>query len=125
MTQASAPNPNGSQPPSGGPKGSGIFAAFFGLVFVALAIIWILAVRGYAAWAKLTVDWLKIHPDWILIVWLWIIGGSLSYWGLHRVFRDRGAEDKGFGKVGQETIAIVLGILAATLALFAALFVKP
>ena len=85
------------------PRGSGLFAAAFGVLFLAAFIV--------SFFPGLHFD--KIPPVDILRVWLVFIAAVLIGWGVNRVVKT---DDKGLN-VGQDTIAFVIGIVAATLAL--------
>jgi hypothetical protein len=81
------------------PRGSGIFAIIFGvLFFIALFC---------------TPQILKISPVFILKTWFGFVGAILLWWGVYRVWTTT---SDSFA-VGQDTINWVVAIFAATLAL--------
>jgi hypothetical protein len=82
------------------PKGSGYFAALFGILFF-LSFI-----------ASLLLDIYKISPRYIFSIWLLLSSIVLFGWGFNRI---KTGDDR--RQVGQDTINFVLGFVAVTLAI--------
>jgi hypothetical protein len=82
------------------PKGSGYFAALCGGIFFAafLGSFWV------------TLD--QLSPEWIMRAWFLFVGGILTWWGARRI--QTGRPDP---TVGQDTINLVIGLVAASVAL--------
>ena len=82
------------------PKGSGYFAVICGSLFL-------LAFIG-SFWRTIA----NISPEWIMRMWLMFVAAILLWWGINRI--QKGRPDR---TVGQHTIDLIIGIVAATFAL--------
>jgi hypothetical protein len=88
--------------------GSGLFAAFVGVVFLAALIV--------SFSTGLHFD--QIPPLEIVRAWFCFVAAVLIFWGVNRVLKaNKKADDRKNLTVGQETINLVIGIVAATFAL--------
>ena len=80
------------------PKGSGWFAAIFGMLFLVALVC-----SNY-------VDIVKISPIHIFRVWLFFSAAVLIVWGCQRIKKGKDSN-----KVGQSTIQFVVAFVAVTL----------
>jgi len=85
------------------PKGSGCFALAAGVAFLSLFVA--------SIWFNLS----TVSPYVAFQVWLIFAGAVMLGWGGHRVRTG----ERGDWRVGQPTINFVVGVLAATIGLFA------
>ena len=90
------------------PKGSGYFSLFVGIVF-ALALI-----------GSFVVDLRTISPYWFFRSWLVFASTILVIWGVRRI--KSGRND---WTVGQSTLNFVVGVVGATVAIFALITQPP
>ncbi|MER9069210.1 MULTISPECIES: hypothetical protein [unclassified Mesorhizobium] len=86
------------------PIGSGVFAAVCGILFF-------LAFVG-SFWVNVE----QLTPDRLIRAWFLFVAAVLVWWGTNRMWGGR--RDL---TVGQETINLVVGIVAATIALLSLL----
>ena len=84
------------------PIGSGIFAAVVGLAFFCSVLIW--------------PEVLSIDPKTALKMWMYFSGLMLIIWGIVRIVT---ANSKTDFRIGQSTINMVIGVIAATFAIMA------
>ena len=84
------------------PKGSGYFSLAVGVLFIIILV------------ASFLVDVRAIPAEWLLRCWLLFASGILLVWGSRRI--KNGRND---WTVGQSTLNFVVGIVAATAAIFA------
>lgn len=89
------------------PKGSGIFATVFGLLFLG------------AFGVSFFINVVKIPPLWIARTWFVLVAANLLGWGVNRW--RHGSTSLA---VGQDTINFVFALLGGTFALLALLYVK-
>ena len=88
------------------PFGSGRFAFWWGVAFLAAAVLFPI---------PSVVDFMtKLLPRWVLAIWCLCVAIILMYWGWTR-WKITG--DPNDARVGQDTAAFVIAILAATFAL--------
>jgi hypothetical protein len=85
------------------PRGSGIFATIFGVVFLVVAV----------ASLSPRVHLRAVCPYTLLKVWLFFGAVTLLAWGINRT--AKGSADY---TVGQSTINFVVGFIGATIAIF-------
>lgn len=90
------------------PKGSGCYAAAVGLLFAG----------GLVASFFVSVD--NAIFLWLLRAWLFIVAVTLMLWGVNRIKNGR----PDYFTIGQDTINMVNGIVASTIALLALMFGK-
>jgi len=90
------------------PKGSGFYSAAVGLLFLGGVIA-----SFFVSFAKPPII------VWLFRLWLIFVSGTLLYWGQNRV--RTGKKDM---TIGQDTISMVNGIFASTIALLALMFGK-
>jgi len=84
------------------PRGSGIFATIFGVLFLVIAVV-SLSPR---------VDLRAVCPYTLLRIWLFFGAVTLLAWGINRI--TKGSPDY---TVGQSTINFVVGFIGATIAI--------
>lgn len=90
------------------PKGSGVFAAGWGVIFLVAFI------------CSLKWDLTKISPYLLFKAWLLIATTILLSWGAHRIWNGRYE-----WKIGQPTMNFVIAIVGATFAILAIALAAP
>lgn len=90
------------------PKGSGYFSLAVGIAFVAVLL------------ASFFVDLRAVSPQWFLRCWLGFASSIMLVWGARRI--RKGRDD---WTVGQETLNFVVGVVGATVAIFAIVAQQP
>ena len=90
------------------PKGSGYFSLAVGIVFVAVFL------------ASFFVDLRAVSPQWFLRGWLAFAAAIMVVWGVRRIYEGR--DD---WTVGQATLNFVVGVVGATVAIFAIVAQQP
>jgi len=88
------------------PMGSGVFSIGAGVSFLVLFI------------GSYVFDLRKLDPYKLFQVWLLFAASILTIWGIVRVAKVRKAETRRW-EVGQPTLNLVVGVIAATAAILA------
>jgi hypothetical protein len=99
------------KPKEAKPIGSGIFSASFGVGFFVLLIT--------SCWFDLR----RVDPYKIFQLWLFFAATILTVWGFVRIAKVLGTGSAATGhsrlEIGQPTLNFVVGVIAATVAIFA------
>lgn len=90
------------------PKGSGYFSLGVGIFFLFVLL------------ASLDVDLRTVSTEWLLRFWLVFAATILVVWGVRRIATGR--DD---WTVGQSTLNFVVGVVGATVAIFAIVVQQP
>lgn len=98
--------------PTNKPAGSGWFSLSIGITFILMAL---------TVWCTGKSPQELVKPERVLVIWMIVAGLIMATWGIVRSLSTTAKKDY---RIGQETINMCVGIIAATFAIWAIIAVK-